>query len=68
MRNLFKILIGKLQRKIQLGSRGDNLKMNLIVSQHQNDIHDKIKTKLNLGSACYHSVENLLSSLLLSNN
>jgi hypothetical protein len=32
----------------------------------QNCIHDEIKIKLNLGNACYHSVQNLLSSHLLS--
>jgi hypothetical protein len=29
---------------------------------NQNDIHDEIKSRLNLGNACYHSVQNLLSS------
>jgi hypothetical protein len=35
---------------------------------NQNDIHDEIKSRLNLGNACYYSVQNLLSSLLLSGN
>jgi hypothetical protein len=28
---------------------------------NQNDIHNEIKSRLNLGNACYHSVQNLLS-------
>jgi hypothetical protein len=35
---------------------------------NQNDIHDKIKSRLNSGNACYYSVQNLLSSYLLSRN
>jgi hypothetical protein len=27
---------------------------------NQNDIHDEIKSKLNSGNACYHSVQNLI--------
>jgi hypothetical protein len=34
----------------------------------QNSIQEEIKTRLNLGNACYHSVQNLLSSRLLSKN
>jgi hypothetical protein len=33
---------------------------------NQNDIHDKIKSRLNSGNACYHSVQNLLYSHLIS--
>jgi hypothetical protein len=33
---------------------------------NQNDIHDEIKSKLNLGNACHYSVQNLLSSRLIS--
>jgi hypothetical protein len=32
---------------------------------NQNDIHDEIKSILNSGSACYHSVQNLLFSCLI---
>jgi hypothetical protein len=32
---------------------------------NQNDIHDEIKSRLNLGNACYYSVQNLLSSHLI---
>jgi ribosomal protein S2 len=32
---------------------------------NQNDIHNEIKSKLNSGNACYHSVQNLLSSRLI---
>jgi hypothetical protein len=34
----------------------------------QNYIHEEIKSTLKLGNACYHSVQNLLSSSLLSKN
>jgi hypothetical protein len=34
----------------------------------QNCMLKKIKSRLNLGSACYHSVQSLLSSHLLSRN
>jgi hypothetical protein len=34
----------------------------------QNDIHDEIKSGLNSGNACYYSVQNLLSSHLISKN
>jgi predicted transcriptional regulator len=32
---------------------------------NQNDNHDKIKSRLNSGNACYYSVQNLLSSRLI---
>jgi hypothetical protein len=32
---------------------------------NQNDIHDEIKKRLNSTNACYHSVQNLLSSRLI---
>jgi len=35
---------------------------------YQNYIQEEIKTRLKLGNACYHSLQNLLSSSLLSNN
>ena len=35
---------------------------------NQNFIQEEIKCRLNLGNACYHSVQNLLSSSLLSKN
>jgi hypothetical protein len=35
---------------------------------NQNDIHEEIKSRLNSGNACYYSVQNLLSSLLISKN
>jgi hypothetical protein len=34
----------------------------------QNSIHEEIKSRLNSGNACYHSVQSLLSSPLLSRN
>jgi hypothetical protein len=33
---------------------------------NQNDIHDEIKSRLNSANACYHSVQNLLSTRLIS--
>ena len=35
---------------------------------NQNPIHEEIMSKLKSGNACYHSVQNLLSSSLLSKN
>jgi hypothetical protein len=35
---------------------------------HQKSIQEEIKSRLKLGNACYHSVQNLLSSGLLSKN
>jgi hypothetical protein len=34
----------------------------------QNCIQEEIKSRINLGNACYHSVQSLLSSRLLSRN
>jgi len=36
--------------------------------RNQNRIHEEIKSRLNSGNACYHSLQNLLSSHLLSKN
>ena len=35
---------------------------------NQNNIQEEIKSRLNSGKACYHSVQNLRSSNLLSKN
>ena len=35
---------------------------------NQNSVHEKVKSRLRSGNACYHSVQNLLSSSLLSKN
>ena len=35
---------------------------------NQNSIREEMKSRLKLGNACYHSVQNLLSSSLLSKN
>jgi len=35
---------------------------------NQNAIQEKIRSRLKSGNACYHSVQNLLSSSLLSKN
>jgi hypothetical protein len=34
----------------------------------QNCIHEEVRSRLNSGNACYHAVQNLLSSRLLSRN
>jgi len=34
---------------------------------NQNSIEEEIKSRLKTGNACYHSVQNLFSSSLLSN-
>jgi hypothetical protein len=36
--------------------------------RNQNLIQEEIKRRLNSGNACYHSIQNLLSSSLLSKN
>jgi hypothetical protein len=36
------------------------------ILRYQNDVHDEIKSRLNSGNACSHSVQNLLSSRLIS--
>jgi t-SNARE complex subunit (syntaxin) len=47
-----------------------NTLRNLRISQvtNRNLIQDEIKGRLNSGNACYHSVQSLLSSRLLSKN
>jgi hypothetical protein len=35
---------------------------------NKNNIHDEIKSRLNSGNDCYYSVQNLLSSCLISKN
>jgi hypothetical protein len=35
---------------------------------NQNDIRDEIKSRLNSGNTCYYSVQNILSSRLISRN
>jgi hypothetical protein len=39
-----------------------------VTNQNQNLIQEEIKRRLNSGNACYHLVQNVLSSLLLSKN
>ena len=39
-----------------------------ITLTNQNSIQEEIKSRLKSGNACYHSVQNLLSSRLLSKN
>jgi len=46
--------------------RVDEFKYLRTTLTHQNSIPEEIKSRLRLGNACYHSVQNLLSSRLLS--
>ena len=39
-----------------------------VIHTNQNSIQEEIKSRLKLGNACYHLVQNLLSSSLLSEN
>jgi hypothetical protein len=39
--------------------------MAISVTEH-NFVQDEIRSRLNLGNACYHSVQNILSTRLLS--
>jgi hypothetical protein len=41
--------------------------LGMTVTYH-NCIHEEIKSRINLGKACYHAVQNLLSSCLLFRN
>ena len=38
------------------------------IVKNQNSIQDETKSRLKSGNACYHSVQNLLSSSLLTKN
>jgi hypothetical protein len=57
-------------REIKIGNRHfenvSQFKRLRTTVTNQNLIQDKIKRRLNSGNACYHSIQNLLSSRLLS--
>jgi hypothetical protein len=46
----------------------EQLKYLGMTATNENLIQEEIKRRLNSGNACYHSVQNLLSSRLLSKN
>jgi hypothetical protein len=48
--------------------RVEEFKYLLTMLTDQNSIQEEIKSRLKLGTVCYHSVPNLLSSSLLSKN
>ncbi|KAJ4440919.1 hypothetical protein ANN_10767 [Periplaneta americana] len=48
--------------------RGGKIKYLAATITDINDTWEKIKRRINMGNACYYTVENLLSSSLLSNN
>ena len=48
--------------------RAEEFKYLGTISTNQNSIMEEIKSRLRSGNACYHSVQNLLSSRLLSEN
>jgi hypothetical protein len=56
-------------REITIGNRSfqnvSQFKYMEMTVTNQNLIHEEIKRRLNSGNACYHSVQNLMSSCLL---
>ena len=46
--------------------RVEEFKYLLTTLTNQNSVEEEIKSRLKLGNACYYSVQNLLSSSLLS--
>jgi hypothetical protein len=52
----------------RLFENGSQFKYMGAMVTNQNLIQEEIKRRLNSGNACYHSVQNLLSSRLLSKN
>jgi len=53
---------------VQIFERLEEFKYLGTTLANQNSIPEEIKSRLRLGNACYHSVQNLLSSRLLSKN
>jgi hypothetical protein len=47
---------------------GGTVKISGDSTKSQNSIHEEIKSRLQSGNACYHSVQNLVSASLLSKN
>jgi hypothetical protein len=79
-KNAFVISLSQKQ-KLQNGGQSSNIKtgnksfetVRLFKSlgtnlRNQNSIHEEIESRLKSGNACYHSVQNLLYSSLLSKN
>jgi len=49
-------------------ARGQQFKYLETTLTNRNSIHEEIKSRLKSRNACYHSVQNILSSTLLSKN
>ena len=56
-----------MHRNVLLASRSVVVNLGTTLTD-QNSIQEEIKSRLKLGNACYHSVQNLLSFRLLSKN
>jgi hypothetical protein len=58
-------------RHIKIAKRSENVsqfKYLGMTVKNQNSIQEEIKRRMNFGKSCYHSVQNLSSSYLLSKN
>jgi hypothetical protein len=55
-------------RTNELSVYAANFKFLGTILANQNDIHDEIKSRINSGNACYHTLQNLLSSCIISKN
>jgi len=56
----------KIWRLIIVLGKGGTVQIFGTTLTNQNSIEDEIKSRLNSGNACFHSVQNILSSSLLS--
>jgi hypothetical protein len=59
---------GNIQIGTKLSKIVEQCKYFATTQTYYNSIHEEIKSRLKSGNACYHSVQNFLSSSLLSKN